>query len=398
MKSVPVKDLKPGISFNKPVFIDRENIFVQADEVLSENDIARLTKWAIKEVFTDGVMNLNPVTAAQQEQITVNESKDIEQVQKYLKQTIKRKDEFKKIFAEAEKILNSSYTSISSESPVQISPIRNIAEKLITHMNDAPYGFIYAYLNLSKSTHVRHAILSAVFAIYLAQALKVSAPRTIELIMGILLMDVGMMRVPDAILEKSEALTEAEKQTIFAHTVHGYKLLTQVAKVKGEIANIALEHHEHFDGTGYPQRKKGETMHDFSRIASIVDSFTAMIETRSYKKSRLPYESIKELLTLGAYRYDAKIMKVFLDSIGMYPIGSLVEMSDGTLCMTVGVVAGKPLRPIVLVLRDAEKERPEKPVFVHLLYHTDKYITGARSANDLGISIESELDILGAAI
>ena len=67
MKAVPVKDLKAGISFTKPVYIDRDNIFVQADEVLSDNDIQRLTKWNIQEVYTDGNMNLNPITAARQE-------------------------------------------------------------------------------------------------------------------------------------------------------------------------------------------------------------------------------------------------------------------------------------------------------------------------------------------
>lgn len=394
MKPVAVKDLKPGTSFNKPVYIDKDNIFVNEGEVLTENDIARLTKWNIKEVYTAGLKNINPLATVEKELLAEQERKDIENVQDLLKQTIRRKNEFKQVFDEAEKILNSVYKDLCNGINAQISPVRSIAERLVNYMNDAPYGFVYGHLYLAKSTHVRHALLSAVYGIYLASILKMSNPRIIEMSTGILLMDVGMLKVPDEVLEKAGSLSDQEKMAIQKHTVLGYQILTQTAKLKGALSNIALEHHEHFDGTGYPQKKKGDQLGDYSRIASIVDSFCAMIETRPYKKNMLPYESIKELLTLGAYRYDARIMKMFLDSIGMYPIGSLLELSDGQICLSAGVIPGKPLRPIVLVIRNTEKERPKSLQFIHLLHHMDKYIVSAKSAKELGVSIESELDLI----
>ncbi|HNA79488.1 MAG TPA: hypothetical protein PKY99_08550, partial [Turneriella sp.] len=94
------------------------------------------------------------------------------------------------------------------------------------------------------------------------------------------------------------------------------------------------------------------------------------------------------------YRYDPVYLKTFLDSHAIYPLGSIVELSDGSTGMVVSAVKGKPMRPIVWILRDARNQRPARPEFAHLLYASDKFISKAKYAEDAGLNLDMEFEQL----
>ena len=133
-------------------------------------------------------------------------------------------------------------------------------------------------------------------------------------------------------------------------------------------------------------------MAEYTRVASIIDSFTAIISRKPFRKNRLPYDAMKELLTLGIYRYDPVYLKTFLDSHAIYPLGSIVELSDSSTGMVVFAVKGKPMRPVVWILRDAKNQRPAKPEFAHLLYAADKFISKAKYPEDAGLNLDMEYE------
>ncbi len=392
MKSIWVKNLKPGMAFTKPVFIDKENILVKAGEVISESDIARLTKWSIKEVFSDGEpvveTDAKPATGASQAEQNL-----LEASRKALKHLIKEKPSFDTLMADGERVIGNVYEYLARDTATQISPVRTTAERIVNLVDSAPGIHIFTNEYLQAPNLYRHAMINGIFATELARGLEFSTPRIIEIVFSILLMDVGMMKLSFTNAKKDDVLTEAEKQQMHTHPVLGYQVLMNVGKIKASIAQVALQHHEHFDGTGYPRKTKGADMSEGARIASIVDSYTAILEHKTYRNSKLPYEAMRELLTLGIYRYDPVYLKAFLNRLSIYPVGSLVELSELSLGIVVGSVPGKPMRPVILVVRQPDRTRPNQPTLIPLLYRPELFISKALDPLEMKISVAEEIDI-----
>ncbi len=393
MTRFQVKLLRPGVSFTKPVYIDPTNMLAAANVIITQSDLDRLNKWKIEEVLSAG----EPVYASKKDEADFMDGQqklDIENLKKDLKNLIKMKPSFNNLTASTEAVLKNFYERINSNNNPQSNDVRSKAEEITNLVTDNPLIVIFVAEYIVESNTYKHVIGCAMYAARLGLALDFSRPKIVELLFAILMMDVGMLKVPQTILDKAEKLNETELQIIHAHPVHGYQMLTQVAKIKNTIASVALQHQEHFDGSGYPRKIKGAEMAEYTRVASIIDSFTAIISRKPFRKNRLPYDAMKELLTLGIYRYDPVYLKTFLDSHAIYPLGSIVELSDSSTGMVVFAVKGKPMRPVVWILRDAKNQRPAKPEFAHLLYAADKFISKAKYPEDAGLNLDMEYEQL----
>jgi HD-GYP domain-containing protein (c-di-GMP phosphodiesterase class II) len=290
------------------------------------------------------------------------------------------------------KVLTEAYEVLAAEKPYQTSNIRNLSEEIITLSTENPIAYINLYYQNYNVSLYTHLINTAIFGAYLANAMEFSIPKGIELVFSILLMDVGMMLLPASIRMKEGKLNESEKTQLQAHPLRGYQLLTQIAKVKNSVAMVALQHQEHFDGSGYPRHTKGDQISEYARIATIADSYSALLEDKIYRKGKLPYEAMKELLAYGLYRYDPNYMKHFLYKFSVYPVGSLVELSDKSFGMVVRSGHDKPMRPLVYVFKDPLGRYLEKIRFVHLLYRPDMYIVNPVLPENAGFSFEAEME------
>lgn len=390
MKGIWVRSLRPGMVFSKPVYIDKNNLLVKANEPITEADINRLIKWGVREVFCDGEL-ISQVDLSLPN-VNAEEEAIIQGVKKALKQTVKNRNQMDQLFGEGEKTISSVYEYLAKETATQISPVRNYAEKIVTTIDEIPTLIIYLYEYLRETNIYRHAISNGILATLLSRGVGFSTPKIIEIVFSILLMDVGMLKIPQFQQKKGEEYTNLDKTEMHKHPLLGYQILTQVAKIKASLAEVALQHHEHYDGTGYPRKIKGKEMSEAARIAAIVDSFTAMVEHKTYRKAKLPYDAIRELVTLGIYRYDPIFLKVFVDKLSMYPLGSVVELSDQSRGIVVSPTPGKPIRPIVLVVRHGDGSKIPGGKILSLLHHPDLFITRALEATDAEISVALELE------
>jgi len=373
MKKIDVSTLKPGMAFDRPVFIDKDNRLVDAYEQIQQTDIDRLKKWSIKELESDG----QPVETKYEVRLPQPEGpekRDIDAAIEQLKKAAGKRETVRDLINNATQTLETGYSELISDKPYQISQLRNLAEDIVSMSVDNPLGYITLYYLQEEQSLYKHIVYAAFFAAYLGNALAFSTPKNIELVFSILLMDIGMEQVPAEIRTKEGKLTEAELNKLHAHPLLGYQLLTQKAKVKNNIAQVALQHQEHFDGSGYPRKIKGDEITEFARIAMITDSYVALLEDKSYRTKKLPYEAMKELLALGIYNYDPQLMKVFLNHFSVYPVGSLVEISDETIGMVAASFQDKPMRPLVYIVRTAEGITTRHLHFYHLLYKPTLYI------------------------
>jgi len=150
---------------------------------------------------------------------------------------------------------------------------------------------------------------------------------------------------------------------------------------------LSLQHHEQYDGKGYPRGLKGNQINEYSRIASIADCYEAQIVQRSYRKKQLFYHAMKDLLASGVNKFDPVILRTFLSKMSVYPIGSLVQLNDGCIGLVIGSVPEKPLRPIIKLIFDKNQNKITKHIILNLLTETSLFITRALEENEKGINL-----------
>ena len=192
------------------------------------------------------------------------------------------------------------------------------------------------------------AVLSAVIGIDIGYGKH----RLIPLCTGALLHDIGMVRVPNYIAEKKGNLTDEEYNRIKTHPIYGYRIVTKELDLGEEVAAVVLQHHEAYDGSGYPRKLKGDAISVFAKIVSICDVFVAMTRKRSYRDEHLSYQAMKTILGGAKRKYDPEIVKVFLANLAIYPVGSIVQLSNNAVGRVISANPAMPLRPKIAIMVD----------------------------------------------
>jgi putative nucleotidyltransferase with HDIG domain len=206
-----------------------------------------------------------------------------------------------------------------------------------------------------------HSVNSAILALAIGELMKLPPHRMIELGVAALLHDIGMLKLPDSVYLKEEALTDKEFQLVRAHTTLGYKILKGFS-VAEEIALAAEEHHERLDGSGYPKGLSGDKISLYSRIVAVVCSYDAMTFRRLFKYQSDPHSGVMELLKDRNTRYDEKVIRSLIVCLSAYPLGSLVLLSDESIGRVTKTNPESPRFPFVQVIADKEGKRIEEPV------------------------------------
>jgi len=180
-----------------------------------------------------------------------------------------------------------------------------------------------------------------------------------------LLHDLGKLKVPPEILNKPGALSREEFAIMQQHTTFGYELLSSDPALDPIIRDVTRHHHERIDGRGYPQQLEEWQISRFARLVSIVDAFDAMTSDRCYRDGIPASDAIRVLYRNRGRQFDADMVEAFIRMVGIYPPGTLVELSSGEVALIVAVHPGKKLKPRIEILMDAQK-KPVTPRIVDL--------------------------------
>jgi HD-GYP domain-containing protein (c-di-GMP phosphodiesterase class II) len=183
--------------------------------------------------------------------------------------------------------------------------------------------------------------------------------------LGALLHDVGKMKIPTAILNKPARLTSEEMEIVRQHPGLGYEMVK--GRVPPAAAQVVLNHHQRFDGAGYPARRdvrtgdplpplKGKQIPIFARIASISDVYDATTAKRCYSEAKLPVQALHEMRTLSAGAFDPLIEQAFYAIIPPFPIGQIVTLDDNIEAVVVDFNPHRPFRPKVQGIRSPSGE------------------------------------------
>ena len=176
-----------------------------------------------------------------------------------------------------------------------------------------------------------------------------------------MLADVGMIQVPRSLLDKPGVLAPAEHDLVKQHVRLGVESLRKSMKLDSRIEQGILQHHERIDGSGYPNGLKGHEIGIFGRMAAIADCFAALVTDRPYAKAQAPQEALMNLYQWSGASFHEPLVEQLVQAIGVFPVGSLVELSNGEAVIVVAHNRVRRLEPRVLVLTDPQKRPLEKP-------------------------------------
>ncbi|KPQ00221.1 HD-GYP domain-containing protein [Marinobacter sp. HL-58] len=170
-----------------------------------------------------------------------------------------------------------------------------------------------------------------------------------------LLHDVGKMRIDDEILNKPGALTPDEFAVMKNHTTFGRDVLAALPRLAHSAVDVAYSHHERMDGKGYPRGLAGHQIPLFAKIVGLVDTYDAITSSRVYDRGRASMEALQIIHRNKGSQFDAELAVEFIRMVGVYPPGSIVEMTNGEVGIVVDTHSASKLRPRVLMVRDANK-------------------------------------------
>ena len=384
MIKIQVNELKPGMIFDKPLYVDSSNMLVAGMIPVQESDLKKLEKWDITEVETSGEMinkeefKSGEKSNLEKEEIIVSEYKEL----------LKKRSRLVSVHKQSREAVNDVYESIKSNEKFKTDDLEKALINIIRLLQENSNVFLFLYgLDEGKDYLVTHSVNVTFYALIIGMALKLDLPKLKDLGMGTLLIDAGMIRISKYIIQKKSNLSDQEFNQIKTHPLHGYKILRDSGKISEDTASICLQHHEQFDGKGYPRGLRGNDISEFSRIASIADSYEAQISNRSYRKRVYFYHAMRNLLSSGVNKFDPVILRIFLSRMSVYPIGSLVELNDKSIGVIIGSVSEKPLRPIIKIIIDQNKVHLNTTKIINLLEEVSFYIVRALDESEVGINI-----------
>ncbi|MDX1480052.1 MAG: HD-GYP domain-containing protein [Woeseiaceae bacterium] len=211
-----------------------------------------------------------------------------------------------------------------------------------------------------------HSFESSVWALVFGRHLGLDRDSLNAVGLGGLLMDIGKARIPARLLNKTGELTDVEIAYLRTHVELGIEILKESANVDRRVLEMVATHHERFDGSGYPKGLKGNDIPVFGRIGGIVDSYSAMINDRPYAAAMSSFDAMREFKALADKHFQAEMVEQFIQAIGVFPVGTLVELNTGQVGVVLKENPSSRLQPEIAVILDANKEPVEKPPVIKL--------------------------------
>ena len=271
-------------------------------------------------------------------------------------------------FARTQEFLNKMSQDIDAGKELELEQVRPAVQLLTESVIANPAALMWLVRMQSEDSQTyAHGLKVAVYMMALGRHLGFAREQLNDLGMIGLLMDVGKLSLPDEILKKPAKLDDQEHQIMTQHVGTSLDKLQQNGPLSQSVYLGISQHHERLDGSGYPAGLKAAEISIYGRMAAIVDCFAAMTSTRCYDSTRSAFDAMKELFRLAENKLHAPLVEEFVQAIGIFPIGSLIELSTGEAAIVLEHNKLRRLEPQILVLTNADKEPLAQPHVFNLM-------------------------------
>jgi len=287
------------------------------------------------------------------------------------------------IYEETRVLANAVMSDILSHNPPPLTKdnlleVQKVARMIVSDIKEYKPRVTIELWNLKtlKDYLYLHSVNVAVVSVMIGWRMNLNNQELEDLSLGVLLHDVGKVTVADSIHNKPSKLTTDEFKEMQQHTARGFAFLRDRGAFNPIVWSVAHQHHEMFDGTGYPKGRKGKEIHQYSRIAVVADIFDALTSDRPYKSGWAFHKVILYMQNIIPDKLDPQVLKTFVSLIPLYPRGTAVKLSTGEMGMVVENLLGNYHQPIVRVIMDKSGR-----------------VLGARECREIDLSKETEISI-----
>ncbi|MBL4816042.1 HD-GYP domain-containing protein [Shewanella sp.] len=291
----------------------------------------------------------------------------------------------KKLLVEAKDLLKKVLSEVFEGKAIEVAPFEALADNMIeSALLDADALKCVSALRTKDAYLLEHSINVAFLLVTFGKYLKLDKEILRQMAVGGILHDIGKIKVDNKVLHKPGKLTPQEFEHMKLHQVFAIEIMAETKGLSDLSKDICLMHHEKLDGNGYPRGLKGDEIPLHGRMSCIVDIFDALTATRCYKEAMSPAAAFKILLSLTPFHLDEKLVYEFIRCVGVYPVGSLVELSDGRIGIVWEAKDRDALHPILKCFYSIKLKRYTNVTMVDLL-KSDLHIERGVSPSSLNV-------------
>ena len=250
---------------------------------------------------------------------------------------------------------------------VDAARLEPVVAKMIESVSRNPDALApLARLKKMEAYATEHAVATAALIIALGRQQGIAEPELEKMALGTMLKDIGQAALDARLITKPGMLSKSEYSLVQSHVEEGLAVLEATANLAETSVAVVLEHHERYNGCGYPYRMAGDEISVAGRMAAIVDTYDAMTSERPYRPAISPSMALRQLYDQGGTQFDPALVAAFVRTVGVYPVGTLVLLESGHLAVVEEVHHDNLLSPVVRVIYHTGRRQYVAPVEVDL--------------------------------
>lgn len=349
------------------------NFFFSKFKVKSINEIRKISDMGIKEVSIDTSKGLDvlsaPAAATVKHEIDVKFLKQAETLEEPTREVSLAKEinKARMIRNEAKLVIKNVLEDVRLGNQIELEKVQQVIPK----MTESIFSNKDALLGLSRIKSMDeylflHSVSVCVLMISFSHALGIHRDEINEIGIGALLHDIGKVKVNTNILNKPGRLTEDEFVKMKEHVNIGHILLQETPNIPETALMVAHQHHERYDGSGYPNKLKADKLSLYGQMAAIVDVYDAITSDRCYHKGMESTDALRKIFEWSKFHFNPELVQHFIRCVGIYPIGTLVRLDDHRLAVVTEYGKGNLTKPTVRVMFNLKTKAFIKPFDIDL--------------------------------
>jgi len=335
--------------FCQYVYIDCQ----KGSQPYKESEISKPSPLLVNEAKNKSKKKSSYVLASDLRKIDL----DIGKYEKNTKPFKKEINNAKSLFSDLSHSVEQISFNIRVGKKIDVAKTKSLTRSVVKSVINNPNTMIWLSRLKDKGDYTyNHSLRSSVLATVFGRYLGLSENDLIKLASGVLLADIGKTKIKRSLLNSTDKLSNSDKILMKSHVELGVEMLAKEKNIDHTILVIAETHHERFNGSGYPYGLVGTEIPFFGQIAGLVDVFDAITSKKSYGKQLTPAQAMDWLYSQKNKLFSSSLIDDFVQAIGLYPPGTIVELTDNSIGLVVSHNPEKRLRPEIFLLKDSKNE------------------------------------------
>lgn len=263
-------------------------------------------------------------------------------------------------------------TDISNNKKLELPALKSAINPMVDSIIRNPDAFAWLTRIKTKDNYTyNHSVSASVWAVAFGRHLGLPKKDLQSLAIGAMLFDVGKVKLPEKLINSKNRFNQYEFKLVKKHVDYSIEIIKGIKDINDDIINLVSTHHERHNGSGYPNGLTGNQIPLFGKIAGIVDCYDAIISDRPFASPISPHDAVKKLYEWRNLDFQAELVEQFIQVIGIYPVGTIVELSDGRVGVIISQNRVWRLRPQIMMLLDKNKEHLKEFVTINLFTETE---------------------------